>query len=546
VFAEKRLCIVYATRREGLKVAGVGILGAAAVLGLPWGLGLRARDEGVLELSQLPPPFQTPFREPPVLRRTGTTRAPDGNLVDHFTVIERQARVMLLPGRLTTMWGYNGLVPGPTIKVRLGRESVLRVRNKLPALHPDLRQDGTTSTHLHGSASLPQYDGYASDLTPPGFLKDYRFPNTGGARTLWYHDHAVHHTNENIYAGLMAQYHIHDDREERLLPQGEFDKALTVWDALFAADGSLAYDNNSESGLWGNVILVNGRPWPVLPVKRRVYRFRILVSSISRSYRFRLDTGDPVTIVATEGGLMPRARQVAQWRQGTAERYEVLIDFRAYRPGQRVVLNNLSNDNNRDFDNTNKVMAFLVTDESFDRRDPTWNSIPDRLVDSDTMRLTEAMATRTRHLRFERKHGLWTINGLTWTDVINSNFEQLIADPDHADVEIWEIENRSGGWFHPVHIHLIDFQILDRNGRAPFDYERGPKETVYVGENETVRVIMRFAPHRGRYMLHCHNAVHEDHDMMHQFAVGWRPGQPDPNHPILAAPARPDTTGPRR
>ena len=275
-----------------------------------------------------------------------------------------------------------------------------------------------------------------------------------------------------------------------------------------------------------------------MKVKRRIYRFRFLVASISRSYRFQLGDGDPVTVVATDGGLMPRAQQVSQWRHSSAERYEVLIDFRKYRPGQRVVLRNLSNPNNRDFDNTDQVMAFDVTDAPFSKRDHTWNQLPDTLVNSHVMGLTAADATRTRQLRVQRTNGMWTINGRTWEDVIASNFELLVANPKLNSTEIWEIHNDSGGWFHPLHIHLIDFKVLSRNGRAPFDYERGPKDVVYVGENETLRLIMKFGPHRGRYMVHCHNLVHEDSDMMQQFAVGWQPGQRDPNHPINSAPAR--------
>jgi spore coat protein A, manganese oxidase len=71
-----------------------------------------------------------------------------------------------------------------------------------------------------------------------------------------------------------------------------------------------------------------------------------------------------------------------------------------------------------------------------------------------------------------------------------------------------------------VHIHLVDFRILERNGAPPEAYELGPKDTAYVGEGETVRVLMRFGPYSGRYMMHCHNLVHEDHDMMVQFEVG--------------------------
>jgi spore coat protein A, manganese oxidase len=538
--------VVDATRRDVLKFGGLAVIGAAGAAGLPWGATLGAKSASELAETRMPKPFRSAFRRPPVLRPASSRRDEEGVWTDHYSLTMRAARAEIVPGLMATVYGYNGSVPGPTIKVRRGRRSVVRIRNHLPAVHPQIGQESTTSVHLHGSGSLPQYDGYASDVTPPGFFKDYHYPNFQPARTLWYHDHGVHHTAQNAYSGLFAQYHMHDEAELDLLPQGEFDVPLVVVDAMFGTDGELAYDDNSTSGLWGDVITVNGVAWPVMRVKRRVYRFRVLDASISRSYRFALDNGDPVTVVATDGGLMPRSRQVSEWRHASAERYEVLIDFSKYRPGQRVVLQNLSNPNNRDYEHTDKVMAFDVTDAPFSKKDGTWDRIPDRLVDSDVMRLKESDATApVRRLALERKNGFWTINGRTWADVIASDFELLVADPELNSTEVWEIENRSGGWFHPLHIHLIDFKILSRNGRAPFDYERGPKDVVYTGENETVRLLMKFGPHRGRYMVHCHNLPHEDHDMMQQFAVGWRPGDPDRNHPILAAPARIDNL-PRR
>jgi FtsP/CotA-like multicopper oxidase with cupredoxin domain len=535
------------TRRQVLKVGGLGALGAAGAAMLPRTAMLgAATPTAALAPADMPVPFRMPFATPPVLRPRAITRAADGGLIEHYTVIERPGTVNILPrGLRTTFWGYNGITPGPTVKVRHDRRSVLRVRNMLPPRNPLLDYESTTSVHLHGSPTLPQYDGYASDVSATGFYKDYRYPNTEQAVTLWYHDHGVHHTGENAYFGLAAQYHIHDPNEMRLLPQGEFDVPLTVRDALFAADGSLAWDDRSESGVWGDVILMNGRPWPVMRVKRRIYRFRMLAAGISRSWRFQINDGDPVTMVATDGGLMPRSQTVSSWRQGVAERYEFLVDFARYRPGERVVLHNLSNPNNIDFANTDAVMAFDVTDAPFDESDPTWNRIPDELAPGDpAMNLRESQSLRTRRLEFRRQHGQWTINGETWEDVIASNFQQVIASPGLGDVEIWELANSGGGWFHPVHIHLIEFQILDRNGAPPFDFERGPKDVAYVGENETVRVIARYGPHRGRYMIHCHNLVHEDHDMMHQFGVGWRPGEPDVNDPMIASPPKVDDLPP--
>ena len=138
----------------------------------------------------------------------------------------------------------------------------------------------------------------------------------------------------------------------------------------------------------------------------------------------------------------------------------------------------------------------------------------------NVMGLKESDAKTTRLMRFERKDGHWTVNGQTWEDVVNSDYQLTVANPGLGDVEIWELENPGGGWFHPVHIHLVDFKVLDRNGRPPEDWEKGPKDVVYVGESEKVRVIMRFENQVGRYMMHCHNLVHEDHDMMVQFEVG--------------------------
>ncbi len=530
------------SRREVLKIGGLGALGAFGAAALPRGAMLGAQVVPGLAPADMPVPFRMPFTRGASIRPDAITRAADGALVEHYSVMESPATVHILPkGQPTTFWGYNGQVPGPTVRIAHDHRAIMRVRNHLPSTNPLLKYPSTTSVHLHGSPSLPQFDGYASDLTPSGFFKDYHYPNTETAVTLWYHDHGVDHTSENAYFGLAAQYHIHDPHEMRLLPQGEFDVPLTVRDAQFAADGSLAFNDDSNSGVMGNVILMNGVPWPVMRVKRRVYRFRLLAAAISRSWRFQLNNGDPVTMVATDGGLMPRSQTVSQWRHGVAERYEFLVDFARYRPGERVILHNLSNPNNVDFANTDVVMAFDVTDAPFDKTDPTWNRIPDVLNPNEpTMALTEADAVRTRQFLFERQGGIWTINGKTWEDVINSNFQFLLADPDLNDVEVWEFVNGGGGWFHPVHIHLIEFKILDRNGAPPFPFELGPKDVVYVGEGDTVRLVAKFGPHRGRYMMHCHNLVHEDHDMMGQFAVGWKPGDADINDPVTAAPAEVD------
>ena len=513
-------------RREALKL---GALGSAGLL-LPFerfagAAGGRTADR--IRSSGLPAPFTVPFVAPPVLSpfRTDAT-------TDYYRLTQQQALVEILPGKLTPIFGYNGIAPGPTIMAQHDRPVVVQQINALPQVHPTLGYTPYTSTHLHGSPSLPEYDGYASDVTQPGQWKNYHYPNNHPACTFWYHDHAVGITAENAYFGLAAQYQLHDDLERSLgLPSGAYDVPLILRDAMFAADGTLIFDDRNHSGLFGDVILVNGKPWPAMRVERRKYRFRMLNASVSRSYRLRLSTGEPFTMIAGDSGFGPVPQLVADFRFGMAERYEMVIDFSKYAIGQRVVLQNLQPKNNIEFANTDKVMAFDVV------ADPSTldgNTIPDQLNPGGaTMALTEADAVRTRKFEFVRKHEQWTINGHTWADVIASNFTLLEAHPGAGDVEIWEFKNDSGGWFHPVHIHLIDFKILDRNGRPPFDYEKAPKDVVYLGENETVRTIARFERQVGRYMMHCHNLVHEDHDMMVQYEVGT--GGHDP---ITADPAR--------
>jgi FtsP/CotA-like multicopper oxidase with cupredoxin domain len=510
-------------------------LGSAALL-LP--LERRALTKGGtianrMPTSSLPAPYTIGFARPPVLapvRQDETT--------DYYRIWQLMQGVEILPGRMTPIFGYNGIAPGPTIVAQRGRPVVVDQINQLPPAHPTLGYTPWTSTHLHGSASRPEYDGYASDVTQPGQWKRYVYPNIQDARTLWYHDHGAHHTAENAYMGLAAQYHLHDANEVALgLPAGDYDVPLILKDVMFAKDATLIYNDDRFSGLFGDVILVNGKPWPAMPVERRKYRFRILNACISRSFRLQLSTGEPMTVIATDGGLMPAPQPVSDFRLGMAERYEVVIDFSQYQIGQRIELRNLAPANNINYANTDKVMAFDVVGE------PTslaGNSVPSVLnTNMGVMGLTPAMAKTTRELRF--RHGdttvdpnrRWAINDSTWQDVVASNFQLCVARPAYDDVEIWKLTNKSDGWFHPVHIHLIDFKILDRNGKPPFDYEKGPKDVAYVGEGETVRVIMRFTNQRGRYMIHCHNLVHEDHDMMAQFEVGT--GGSDP---IWADPAR--------
>ena len=506
------------TRRDVIKISVLS--GAAIGLPVSHALGDSVSGNRIAE-SRLPKPFAAGFTKPPVKE---LFRADP--VTDVYRIDMRPFRAVIVPGLPTDLWGYDGMYPGPTIVAQRGRPGRVRQINDLPGVHPTLGFTPWTSVHLHGHASLPQYDGYASDITNPGQYKDYEYQNVQEARTLWYHDHGLHHTAENVQLGLVGMYIHHDPFElAAKIPHGDYDVPLIIADISFNADGSVLFDNNDNKGLYGDVILVNGQPWPTMKVKRRKYRFRFLNACPARSFKWSLDSGDTMTVIGTDAGLVPRPIPVKSFRHGVAERYEIVIDFKDHQPGDKIVLRNSPPTNTISFTNTDKAMQFLVTDEAFEPDDP----IPDPLnADEPTMKLTEAQAVRTRQMDFVRKNGLWTINGMTWDDVVRSHFTQVIASTRLNDIEVWELRNTSGGWHHPAHIHLVDFKITSRNGRPPMPHEAGPKDVVYLGENETVRLVIKFHDGTGKYMIHCHNLTHEDHDMMTQYQVIGPDPAPDP------------------
>jgi spore coat protein A, manganese oxidase len=336
------------TRRDALKVS---LLGAAA-LAVPWQAALSAKTASLINRDRIPRPYTVGFRKPPVLVPTRTDAT-----TDYYRIVQRQFTGQILPGVPTTLWGYNGQVPGPTIKVSRGRRVVMRQVNNLPALHPALGYVPWTSTHLHGHPSLPQYDGYASDISYPGQWKNYVFENVEEARTLWYHDHGMHHTAENVYMGLAAQYHLSDPIEAALpIPRGNYDVPLILGDVKFAQDGSLLWDDDDHNSHFGDVILVNGKPWPTMRVEQRKYRFRILNGCLSRGFRLRLSNGQPMTLIATDAGLLAAPQPLTSLLSGMAERHEIVIDFAGLPVGSKIQLVNDSPENSVDYDPTEKVM----------------------------------------------------------------------------------------------------------------------------------------------------------------------------------------------
>jgi bilirubin oxidase len=434
-----------------------------------------------------------------------------GNEIDFYEIdvkpFEHQVYKGLKPARLV---GYDGISPGPTFRMTKGREAVVRFKN---------HGDKDLSVHLHGSYSRAAFDGWAEDVTKPGQYKDYYYPNSQSARTLWYHDHAIHHTAENAYFGQAGFYILHDPAEDSLgLPKGKYDLPLALSAKQYNPDGTLFDPKDETTSLWGDVIHVNGQPWPFHAVEPRKYRLRWLDASISRTFKLTFvdDSGKavPFTMVGSDTGLLTKPVTTSSIDIAMAERWEMIFDFSAFAGKNITVKNGRDVQHDEDYNSTDKVMRFVV---GKDVSDTSNNGNP-----PSSLRTVPFPPNNSgkidRTFKFHRSNGEWQVNGVTFADVKN----RILAKPARGAIEIWQLENGSGGWSHPVHIHLVDFQILTRTGgtRGVLNYEKEAlKDVVLLGENEVVTVIARYAPYDGVYMFHCHNLIHEDHDMMAAFNV---------------------------
>ncbi|MER7016044.1 multicopper oxidase domain-containing protein [Saccharopolyspora sp. NPDC000359] len=510
-------------RRRFLGLAGGAGVVLAAGLGGPQLLAQHTSTGAVLRSAlPLPAPFQLPLAIPPVLQPVLRDDA------DHYELTAREAVAEVLPGVRTPIWGYDGTFPGPTIESRRGRTTTVRHRNELPV---------PTVAHLHGGHTPPESDGYPTDLVLPSRgwahghngMHDPRADITSGSRyyaypmdqraaLLWYHDHRMDFTGPAVYRGLAGLHIVRDDEEDALpLPRGDREIPLLITDRAFAADGSFDYPSldptlttapgvteQFAAGVLGDVVLVNGVPWPVHEVSATRHRLRVLNASNARRYELALDPPPPdgpaFVQIGSDGGLLAAPVGHESITLASAERHDVVVDFGRYPVGTEVTLVNRLGTGS-----TARVMRFRVA-----RREPEDSAIPNRLSEVEPLRREQAVVTRdfafrSGHLGHRRG---WLIGGRPF------DTGYVAARPRLGDVEIWRFV---ADLHHPIHLHLANFQVLSRGNHAPRPLDAGWKDTVDLEPGESVEVITRFETYRGRYVFHCHNAEHEDMGMMATF-----------------------------
>jgi FtsP/CotA-like multicopper oxidase with cupredoxin domain len=483
-----------------------------------------------------------------------------------------------------TIWGFDDGTgtrsPGPTYQAFYGRPQLTRNINSLPSI-TEKNNTGfgmaSVSTHLHNAHNPSESDGNPCDFYTNGRFCDQYYPNVlagfnsdhqpngdinESLSTLWYHDHRVDFTSQNTYKGLLGFYCLfnqfdtgNDDTGFRLPDFPAHDIPLAFADKVYDPEsGQLVFDLFNLDGILGDKFLVNGVIQPFLNVEPRRYRFRLLDTGPSRFYEYfltdlnNLGAQNPYWLIGTDGNLLPNPIQVQSVRIGPAERVDIIIDFRQF-AGKTIYLENRLNqisgqgpaavDSQVAAQNSSttecslvlnsnqpailpagagnlllqfRVSGKSVNDESVDpASNPTFYQLPDTTADPRIVRT----------FKFDRLNGQWSING----QFMDCNTFRFAVRQN--SVEQWLLTNLTGDWTHPIHIHLEEHQILSRNRARPaVPADLGRKDVTQVHPNERVQLFFRFRDWLGKYPIHCHNVVHEDHAMMALWHV-VPPGQED-------------------
>ena len=441
---------------------------------------------------------------------------------------------------LSRYFTYNGSAPGPTFMARHGVPMMVRIKNELPT---EISGFGSSEiiTHLHNGNQASESDGFPADHYGPGYFKDHHYPvhppsgNLDECKgTLWYHDHSMDFTAQNTYRGLSGFYLAFDGcdtgNEKDTAPdafrlpsgvpdgtrvRGRYDIPLVLADRQFDENGLLMMDPMNMDGYIGDKWLVNGRVQPYFNVERRKYRFRILAAGPARYWNLWLSNSMEFKIVATDGNLLPAPITAQHVQLGIGERIDIVVDFSTLP------------------ESTSEI--FLVNRaEQRDGRGPEDEPLPmsqaPRLLKlhvipggaHDPSRVPAVMrpvqpvdtaGLLRRNWKFDRENGMWTVNN-------------LLFDPSRCDAvveqnraEIWHFET-SGGWAHPIHFHLEEGRAISYNGRPVAGTVLGGRKDVFtLYEGDEMDVWIRFRDWTGRYVMHCHNTVHEDHAMMVRFDI---------------------------
>ena len=492
--------------------------------------------------------------------------------------ISRQLHPDLPP---TPLWAYDdgsGLAGqagsfGMAVIAQSGTPLNVSFRNDLPATYPSwlpvdtrltsLGNQVRLMTHLHGGFVAADSDGnpaVAPNGFGPGDVQNVFYTNQTPqmpASLLWFHDHGLGATRLNVFAGLAAAYILRDSHDTGSepnpigIPGGAYEIPLVIQDRQFNADGTFQYPVSDIPGstwigeYFGDVMLVNGKVWPFLDVEPRMYRFRVLNGCNARILALDI-AGPALWQIGAEGGMFDLPVAVKHVVLAPAERADILVDFSKF-AGQTLVLKNRKPQKpvSNPAPQLEQVMQIRVgTTVSQPGPSVVPSSLPGRRAD-----LPEPIATRYITLNeIDPEEVDWFL------DLNGVHFEAPVTEaPKLGTVEDWVYINMTGDT-HPMHTHLVTFQVIDRTpfdveayeaaygdtdgvpggidptpfatgpAEAPAPEERGFKDTVKANPGYFTRIRAKFELPTGvsapqDYVYHCHIVEHEDNDMMRPFTV---------------------------
>lgn len=437
----------------------------------------------------------------------------------------------LPPARL---WGYGATSAPVLFETRSGDDVLIEWDNQLPEKHflpldkpmHGMEHDPETrlSTHLHGARVPAVSDGYPENWYGPGKSRLCYYPNHQDATALWMHDHAMGTGRFNVFAGLMGWYIIRDDFEDALgLPSGKYELPLLIYDRSFTPDGQLYYPNPPDEGAWsqeylGDAMVVNGKVKPYHEVEPRRYRLRIANTANSRFFSLAFSNGMSFYAIGSDQGMLPAPNEMKRLVLAPAERADIIVDF-SQACGERVQL----------ISDRLNLMQFRVSAGSVQDT----SRLPETL--RPVKRIAEMEAARTREMtlnQFDGDNGepmVMLLNRRHWADPVTETVKL-------GSTEIWTLINLTEDT-HPIHLHMVRFQILDRQTFAEYEYlangkivatgdrlppaphEMGWKDVVQCPPYAITRIIVPFQGYAGRYLWHCHILEHEANDMMRPYEV---------------------------
>jgi len=511
---------------------------AALALGQTKSRQIKSPLRPLLELSKLER-FVDPLPIPAVARQRGTRANPEkpSAAVPYYRIAMKAGAAKLHRDlKPTEFWGFGGSFPGPTLETRSGEGLLVEWVNDLPKEHclsidhsvhgaESTKPDVRAVTHLHGGKVPAKSDGYPEDWFASGKSAIYFYPNQQDAAHLWYHDHALGITRLNVYAGLFGSFFVRDSFEEGLnLPKGKYEIPLTLCDRMLDRDAQFYYPVASDpESLWvpevfGDAFLVNGKLYPYLEVEPRKYRFRVLNASNSRFFHLTLSNKQDFSQIGTDMGLLPVPVPVGILTIAPGERADLVLDFSGHAGGKLTMIND--GQQMMEF----RVSKTAVHDES---------CLPRALRPVE--KISAAASVKTRMLTLGEKDDrggnamMMLLNNAHWVMPVTEN-------PTLNSVEIWGLMNFTDD-SHPIHLHAVRFQILDRRPFEPEYYyrdgtikyigdavppaanEAGWKDTVQAHPGMITRIITKFEGYAGRYVWHCHLLEHEDNEMMRPYDI---------------------------